>query len=165
MASVSWLVLKEMNGTVVLSVAASLDEGIEECESLLRPSATPPAEAAGVVMMDHALRAAQVTCYRRQGQRKGNRESQELPSAVPGAYDALCGFGTDIEREILSGRPPSAEKIATFVRLLGIPVILERKSEDSPQERAMKRKQTVTLFVGVGVFLFVVVLVLFLLKK
>jgi hypothetical protein len=129
MASVSWLVLKEMNGTVVLSVAASLDEGIEECESLLRPSATPPAEAAGVVMMDHALRAAQVTYYRRQGQRKGNRETQELPSAVPGAYDALCGFGIDIEREILSGRPPSAEKIATFVRLLGIPVILERKSQ------------------------------------
>lgn len=101
------------------------------------------AAAAGVIKLDHALRTAQVISYTRGGKDLyAGQEEKERPPANPIAYDLICSFTYDIDKELAAGNPPAAEKVSAFVQKLGIPIVLAKKTEPPrPAQPWWKRKK------------------------
>jgi hypothetical protein len=124
----------------------SVGETVFEAEQMARAALTAPeavrAAAAGVIRLDHALRTAQVLTYSRGGRDffAGQEEKDKAPPD-PIAYDLLCHFGYDIDRELAAGHQPPPEKISAFVQKLRIPIVLAKKTEPPRSDPWWKRKK------------------------
>ena len=130
----TWVVLCEIDGSLMLSCG----EDATEADRMARAALTAPesvrAAAAGVIALDHTLRTAQVLSYKRAGKEVVSFEAEkEKPAPNPAAYDVVCSFGHDIEKELIAGIQPPPEKVASFVQMLGIPVVFAKRVEPAPQ--------------------------------
>ncbi len=169
-ASATWLVLYEFDGSIVLKKGDSLEDATRMADNALKAKGENRASAVGVVKLDHDLRAAQVQNYRRAGHSALYHEAEPETEKAPmnaRAYDALCSFGYDIERELASGNQPAPEKLIPFIQLLGIPVHVLKRVETGPpiSERVIpKGVNPVYAVFGIAV-LVIVLLMAFLLSK
>ncbi len=163
--------LSEIDGSVILDRADTKEEAQGKAEAALvgkvaarggPPSV--PAAASGVVELVHSLRAARVISFRRGGQTfvsyETEKEEAQAP-AIPAAYDILCPFGFDIDRELKASRQPPAERVVPFVQKLGIPIVISKKKvETAPSlSKVAKNDRTRNIAIAVTVTVLLVILI------
>ena len=164
----SWLVFTEIEGSVVLSLAESLEEATEKAAKELRPRGSVRPGASGVILLDHALRAAQVQSYSRAGHEMvyNIHHLSERPPMIAAAYDGLYSGGYDAERDLAAGIQPSPDKVKFFIQRLNIPVHLHSRVESPSITEKVVKKGINPLYIAVGAgALALILLMVFLLGK
>jgi len=166
----TWVVLTEVQGVLSISTGESEEEAEAMVYHALKAKGATKVSAAGVIKVDHSIRAASLISYRRAGHAEyGKADGEaEKPKPSTAAYDALVPFGYDLDRELFLGHAPPEERLIQFAQKIGIPVILKKKVDAPPPKKEGPKLTEQKSFLPVVAVIFLIALVVvagFLLKK
>jgi len=157
----TWLVLTEVEGVHSVTSGETEEDAVEMAFHALKAKGAAKVTAAGVIKIDHSIRAASLVTYRRAGQSDyGKTEGDaEKPKPNTAAYDSLVPFGYDLDRELKIGRQPPEERLVSMMQKLGIPVILKKKVDAPPPKSDKPSLAENKMLLPIAAVVFVVVLI------